>query len=223
MGKKTTTKTEQKNVFDPASKSAYDAYTSNIQQALLPLINDPFGGPLFNLWLQNMQKQTSQSQGRNARNIMQNAGQFSLNNPGAFQASQLARNSRGTSAMQQNALFNAFQMANQNRFNAMQLGQSFNPLLTGQNTTSVQKTSGLGTWLPQVAGIAASIGLAPFTGGASLAGMGGFLGGKGNGGMAASTLPGSAASYQNALNTPFNNMAPGSGTSPGNYWNPWGH
>jgi hypothetical protein len=91
------------------------------------------------------------------------------------------------------------------RNNALASAMNFRPLQTGG--TSVQQTSGLGTWLPQVVGM----GMAAVTGGLS-GGMSGAMMGAGKGAL--SSMPngmGAAASSMfsnlNSSNSFFGNVA----------------
>lgn len=86
---------------------------------------------------------------------------------GAFNQSMLASAGRQQSGQVAGAYQNALLGAQQLQLQATQQAQGYNPLQTGQ--TQTQTKSGLGTWLPQVAGMAIQAGMGAMTGGASLA------------------------------------------------------
>jgi len=145
---------------------------------LMGLVANPFSSPFFNLNLQQQTKGASALAGRNMQNALLNFGRtgFGTGATGGMRTQLLSGLNRMGSGMQYGGFMNAVNQAQSDRWNAASLGSSLfsNPLQTGQQ--NVQKTSGLGTWLPQVVGGALAIGAAPFTGGASLAGLGSLMG-----------------------------------------------
>jgi hypothetical protein len=139
---------------------------------------------MFQNQLAQNQQQAQQIGRRNILNTTSNlrAGGGVLGNASGFVGGMLQRASLSNSAMQGNAFNTAVNSALSNRNSALMAMQAYQPLQTGQSTT----TGGLGTWLPQVAGIAANA-LMPGIGG-MLAGTGfssGYKGGGGGGGGSA--------------------------------------
>jgi hypothetical protein len=172
MSKKTTTTTT--NQYDPTAKSAYDAQVAAGSNALLGEINNPTGNMFF--------QQQQQMQNLNNANMFGSAQQalnqrlqqqgISPNSPlyqqqlGQLQRQQMAAQSQGYNQL----LLNAGNL----RQSAISSAMSFNPLQTG--STQVQKTGGVGSWLPQIAGAAVGGVMGLATGGLSgvASNMGGF-------------------------------------------------
>jgi hypothetical protein len=182
----TKTTTQSTNQYNPASQSAFNTMTPQMQGVLSGYMTDPFnkngGNPFYNLSLQKgLQANQQMNQGA-ISNLSRNmtASGFSGGNMPAFMQSQLATQGRANSAMNSNTFLNNALNAQQLQMQATNMAAGYKPLQTGQ--TQTQQQSGLGTWLPQTLGVAAGIGLAPFTGGASLLSIPGSLSGKGGGG-----------------------------------------
>jgi hypothetical protein len=174
------TNTTQTNTYNPSSMNAYNAYTKQVggftSQWLGPNGTlDPTKTSGFNLGFQNFLNNANALGGRNIRNMTANALATGMNpNSAAFNA-QLQRAGRATSGLQSNAFMNAFQNTQSQQNFAAQLGAGYRPLQTGGNTNSTETTSGLGTWLPQVAGAAiggATAFLNPMKGLSSMTSMG---------------------------------------------------
>ena len=154
--KQTTSNSTQTATFDPASLAAYRTMTP----LLTSFTNNWLGGggnptktPGFNLLNQSAQKQAGAVGGRNIRNIATNALALGMNpNSPAF-AAQIQRATRANSGLQQNAFLSTLQSAMQNQQFAASLANAYRPLQTGGTAsgTSTETTSGLGTWLPQLA------------------------------------------------------------------------
>ena len=202
MSKKTKTsqKSEQAAVFDPASKAAHGAFTSAAQNVLLPLATaDPFASPDFLLALQRAGKQNALISRAQQRAFLGNLPQFRLSNPGAFTASQIAKMRRGASAREMGSFDQLYQGHINRGIGISNALLNYQPLQTGQKSSmeSTQTTSGVGTWLPQVAGMGLAAAMAPFTGGASLLGMGAMGGGGG------ANLPGGWGAATAGWNDPF--------------------
>lgn len=157
----TQNKTTSTNQYNPLAENAYNSMIPGASGALMGNITNPFSNSMFN---------TQLGMGMNALNqrwgSMNNATQQSLQargmgGNGALASNQLLQNMRqnsaNTSTLQNNLLLNAQQLRQQSIGQAM----SFNPQQTGQ--TSVQQTTGAGTWAGPL--ISAGLGLA--TGGLS--------------------------------------------------------
>lgn len=155
--KKTTT---EAGTFDPTSMSTFQAFQPAFRGGMLDIMQDPLKATYFNTMLQMSQAQNRQAFGQSQNIMNQNlaAGGFVGNMP-AFAQMNLLNNQRALSAAQSNTFNNLLLGANQMRFGALSQAGGYRPFQTGGQTT--QRTSGLGTWLPQVAGM----GLSAFTGG----------------------------------------------------------
>lgn len=173
---------------------------------------DPTKSSTFNLGLQNALNSNALLKQRAASNLTGNmAASGFAGNSNAFQQAQLNRMGRAGSSMDA-------QSTNQNFLNYDMLrrqatGQSMNyrPLQTGQTGQSTQTTSGLGTWLPQVIGAGAQIGMGIATGGASTAASAAThagMAGVGAGNAMASGSYFSDANPFTASANPFSNYAP---------------
>jgi hypothetical protein len=177
MGTKKTTETTRK--FDPQSMGRYQGWQGFLFPKLQSLFADPFTNPFFQLNQQFQAKAASALAGRNMQNALLNFMRSGIPLTSGAATSALNQLGRYGSSLQFQGLQNAVNQAQVDRWNAASLGSSlFQPLETGQ--TTVQKTSGLGTWLPQVLTAGAAIATAPFTGGVSLDALRKNIGGAGN-------------------------------------------
>lgn len=182
MSKKTTTSTTAS--YDPTSMAFFQNLTPQLQRNLTADLQlDPTKSPVFNLALQWANRGVQSANQRMINSVMANMNLFgSGNNMNMAQQSLLARTGRATSANQSNAFLQNYINYDTLRRQETMNSLNYKPLQTGETTT--QKTSG--GWLGSALGAAVSIGLAPFTGGASLLGLPAAAG-KGFGG--ASTNP----------------------------------
>lgn len=200
----TTTQTQQTQYNQP-SMNAFNSLQPGVSNTLNAYMNSPYSSGLFNLKLQQSLAQANQLGQRGASNVAQNlqSGGFGGGNLNAFQSSMLNSAARNQSALASIAYQNALLGSQQLQLQATQGAMGYRPLATGQ--TNQQTQSGLGTWLPQVAGL--GLGLA--TGGVGALGMG--LGGAA--GAASSGLnigPNSFGMLASQMATPM--MAGTSGT-----------
>lgn len=171
------TKTQQvsTNSYDPNSMNAFTSMTNALGPAVSGYINNPFGNPFFQQQ-QQMGTQQANFAGQTAMsNIARNTSMSGIgsNSPAALEMmnNQMRANSNTRANLGfMNPVNNALLMQQ----NAMGTAANYKPLQTGQ--TNVQTTSGLGTWLPQVAG--AAIGAA--TGGMGGGGLMSMFGGGGS-------------------------------------------
>jgi hypothetical protein len=171
------TKTTNTINYDPSAKSIYDQGIKNASGIFQQWATNPYGNPFFSMNKAMLNNQALGMGQRNISTILSNARSSGMGaGSSGFLQSMLAQSARGTSGLQNQGLFQAMQQANQNQQFALGNLWNFQPLMTG----STQTKSGLGTWLPQVLGAAAMAAAAPFTGGASLMGMGSMIGGAGN-------------------------------------------
>jgi hypothetical protein len=199
-----TTKTTTNQYSGPGMKN-YDAF-QNVMGSVLPgYASNPFGNPFF---AQNLSQNYANSN-RTGMGAIQNAMQnFNMTGfggaPSGARSSLLSNLGRYGSGLNANAFYNAANNAFSNQWKSLGTMAGFQPLQTGQTQT----TGGLGTWLPQVAGMAISGALGAATGGMS--GLG-SLAKMGTSGAAGDT---SAAS---AMGNAFNFTSPfGAGPSPMN-------
>lgn len=158
---KTSTSTNQ---FDPQSMNRYQGAQNALISKASQMWQDPFSNPMYNMGLQmqmNAANTLNAGVNRNAMSNFQMSGMGNLT--GGARASLLSGLSRQSAGTRQQGFFNNFQNAQSNMWNSASLLSSIQPLGTGQ--TNVQKTSGLGTWLPQLAGAAIGAGMGMMTGG----------------------------------------------------------
>lgn len=149
---------------------------------------------MFTNQLGMAQRSASQIGQRNMSNIQANnrAGGGLLSGASGFLSNQQNNAMLSNSANQSGAFNSSLTSALSNRNFALQGMEGFNPLQTGSQTS--QSKSGLGTWLPQVAGAA----LGAATGGLS--------------GLAGSAMSAGYGAIQNAANTGNNPWSPTSPT-----------
>ena len=166
----TKTNTQSTNQYNTAGLNAYNAFQPQIMSQLMQMAQNPLGNSYFQHQLAQQQSAAQQISQRSQSNSLQNlrTGGGVLSNSGGVAASLINRNQMQGSALQSNAFNSAMNSALQNRNMALMSMQQYQPLQTGNNTT--QSTGGLGTWLPQVAGMAM---------GMAAPGLGSMMGGNG--------------------------------------------
>lgn len=172
MSSKTETKTT--NTYNKASMANYNSFQGSVKSGLDDYANNP--NKLIGLWQQQQNKQIGALGDRMNSNVYanRNTGGWGGGNLQAFQQAQINRNSRAVSGMQSNAFMNNQYQADDRRRWALGQMQSYQPLQTGG--TQTQTKSGVGTWLPQIAGAAIGGASSFFSGGATSAFSGGFTG-----------------------------------------------
>jgi hypothetical protein len=165
------------NVYNKGSMSTYDSFQGALGNFARQAVANPLASSYFkNQWSQQ-QAQVNQLAGNQIRNNVQNlrTGGGLLGNAPGVSAAMMNRAGIGANLMRGNAFNGALNNALNTRNYGVGIMQSYNPLQTGQRSTSYQ--SGAGTWAGPLMGAALSI-AAP--------GIGGLLGGKGfMGGMKA--------------------------------------
>lgn len=207
----TKTNTNTSNQYNANGMSAYNSLIPQFASTTSALMSSPLNNSYFQNQLAMNQKSASQIGQRNISNIASNtrAGGGLLSGAGSFQTAQLNNAMLSNSANQSGAFNSSLTNALSNRNFAMQSAEGFNPLQTGASTT--QSKSGLGTWLPQVAGAA----LGAATGGLSM--LGGAAAGS-LGSLGAGTL----AQYSSAApSTPYNFGPNPLAGATGSYGMPW--
>jgi hypothetical protein len=146
--------------------ATFQGFQPQYRQNLQDFANDPLKSSFFNTQLNMSNAQNRQSfQSRNNAFLQNMQAGGSVGNLPAYAQSQLQQNQRGLSADNSNSFNNLLLGANQLRFGATGQMGGYRPLQTGG--TQTQQQSGLGSWLPQVAGAAMKIGAGFATGGAS--------------------------------------------------------
>lgn len=149
----TQNKTQTTNAYNATSMGVYGGFQPYIQSGMQDYASNPLTSNWFNQQL-GYQRRAGQVQG----NSMNQGTAWNQNaigniaNPNAYLASQQAHNQRSALARQGQGFNNLLLNANQVRMSALNAQQNYRPLQTGQ--TQIQSVSGLGSWLPQVAGAA---------------------------------------------------------------------
>lgn len=188
MSKKTETK--QRNVYNQGSMNVFDQLQPGIQASLLQdMALDPRQNKTFNMKLAEMMRQNNLLLQNNIEQSMLNNQVRGIPMSSGISGMQLGKFMRQASGANSNAIVQNWLAHEEARRRATGMAMGYQPLQIGQDTT--QKTSGLGTWLPQVLGAGIMGGAALLTGGANLAGAGA----KGGGIMAAGRALGSGANY----------------------------
>lgn len=168
------TKTQQTSVnsYDPTSMNAFTSMTGGMNTAVNGYMNNPFSNPFFQTQQQMGTTQANQIGGTQMSNLVRNmtsSGMGGSNNPAMLEMMQ--NQGRANSNMTANLGFiNPMQNAFTAQQSAIQTAANYRPLQTGGTQTQTQ--SGLGTWLPQVAGAA----IGGLTGGLGSSLMKGFSG-----------------------------------------------
>lgn len=157
------TKTNQTstNTYNPASMNAYNAMQPQIQSGWSSLQSNPLSNP----YVQAAYTGAMGQAGQQGQNMMSNIGQAAsggfggMNTPGFLQAQQ-GQAQRATSGLQQQAFTNAMGQGAGQEASILGGMQNYQPLKTGG--TQVTSQSGLGTWLPQLAGTLGGAALGAF-------------------------------------------------------------
>lgn len=156
---------QQTSQFAPSGMATYDALQPSLGQALGWYLGGgkgggvgsnagPFGSPIFKAgYAQNTIN--AEQQGQTAMgNLGMSASQFGGGGVPGFLQSQARQIGYGVSGQQQQGYWGALNSAVGSQLGAANTAAGFRPLQTG----STQKTSGLGSWLPQVLGGALGLG-----------------------------------------------------------------
>lgn len=154
--KQTTTST---NAYNSQSMGQYNSLQSGYGGLLQQYMNNPMSA-VSGIYNQSgqMAQQNAALLGQSAMSNLtgnQAAAGFGGVNMPAYMASQIAAQNRATSGMQANAFLQNNLARNQAALGVQQFGASqagmYRPLQTGGTQTQTQ--GGLGSWLPQVAGM----------------------------------------------------------------------
>lgn len=168
----TTTKTQQTNAYDPTSMKAFQSGTPAWEGQAQQFTQNPYSGPQFQferqMGTQNAQLQNQTNQNQLLQNAVAGGMSGGASNPALLEM--MANQMRGgTQNTAQQGFYAPMQLAGQRQMQSMGMLQGYRPLQTGQ--TQTQSTGGLGTWLPQVAGMGFRAASAPFM--SRLQGLGG--------------------------------------------------
>lgn len=154
----TTSDATQQSLFNQPSMSAFNAFQPAIQSGVMGDINDPFHSMFFNTQLGMAdQALSSQNSSRMSANL-QRMRAMGLGGNSALMNWQMRQNSLAGQSANSNMFNNLLLQGSQMRQNALNMAMGYRPLQTGQtqHSTQTQKqtSGGLGSWLPQVAGMA---------------------------------------------------------------------
>jgi hypothetical protein len=177
------TQTEQKSSaqFDPTSMGVFQGFQPQFGKAVSSEVTDPYSNMFFNQQLGMQQEAFGAGASARTQALLQRAQALGINPSSPAYFSQLNQLQRQMDSERSGGFNQLLLQAGQLRQGALGMMGAYRPLQTGQTQTQTQ--SGLGTWLPQVAGMAIKAGTAFATGGASLAADAGssFFGGGGAG------------------------------------------
>jgi hypothetical protein len=145
--KQQTTTTGQ---YNQPSMGVFNQLTPQFGQAIGSEITNPYSNMFFNQQL-GMGQQQLGAQGASANQaLLQRAQAMGVQGNSPLMMSQMGQNQRAGMAGQSNLFNNLLMQAGQMRQSALGMAGSYRPLQTGQ--VGVEQTSGLGSWLPQLAG-----------------------------------------------------------------------
>jgi hypothetical protein len=160
------TKQQTTNQYSQSGMNAYNAFQPQLQSVLGGYASNPFGNPFYQLNLSSNMATANRQSGQMNQNAL---SQFNMTGmggaPSGARTSLMAQLGRYGSSLNAGAFQSAASNAFTNQMGALNTMAGYRPLQTGQT----QQTTGLGTWLPQLVGAAAGIGMGVATGGASLA------------------------------------------------------
>lgn len=205
--KQTTTGSNQSTLqFNPIAQGIYNQLVQGGGNVLSQYTNAPFSNPFYQMSAALGQKGAQQMGQNNMQALLQNmlTSGISGGAGAGFKQAQMAQLGRANQSMMSQANVSNVLAALQRQMAAAGTGLSFSPQLTGQKGTfsQTQQTSGLGTWLPQLAGggLSAAMG---FAGGGGMGGGGNFfpsVGGVSNPALGSiSSIPGGMTSPGMAL------------------------
>lgn len=162
--KKTTTSTQTAtNAYNPQTLGVFNGLQpyidANIKSDLNP---DLTANPLYNLMLGQSLGAVNLLGQKNMANTIARGAQSGFGEGSPFVQGQIDKTGRLNSSLSANAVIQNLFAADQRRQNALSRAMAYQPLVTGQTQTgtSTQKSSGAGTWLPQVAGMGLAYGSA---------------------------------------------------------------
>lgn len=185
--------------FDPSSLSAYTRNLSQFLPTAQSWFQNPYGNQMFQQESAIGQDQAANVGSRMKSNILNNAAAMGYSTNTGMINNLLLNAGRNTGNLQAQAFRGAIGSANQRAVQGLGISSAFQPLMTGSKGTfnQTQTTSGLGTWLPQLAGAAAGAAMNAFAPGAgsitNMAGQGGS--GLGLGGVSVPSWQGISSGF----------------------------
>lgn len=189
---------------------AYNQMIPGFSQTAMGYMQNPFSNPFFQTQQQLGTRQAQQLGGTQMSSLLHNmlAGGMAGGASSPAGLEMLQNQARANTGLQANLGFlSPVQNALQQQQYYSGLASGFRPLQTGQ--TQTEKTGGLGSWLPQVAGMALGAAGGLFGGGAG--------GGGGTPGAASYNMS-DPSFYAGAFNSPTSFMPTGAGSASGGFW-----
>lgn len=215
----TKTKTTSTNQYDQQSMDQYHQNHSASTNVFSDYMKDPLKASYFQNQVNLLNHAANQIGQRNVSNLMNNQNLTGGGVMPGYMQSMLARTGRDTGTMQAQNYLQALMQAEGNRRSAATMAFQDRPLQTGQ--TSESQRSGLGTWLPQIAGGAIGGFAAGMTGtqgemnasvsSETMPGTGGVAPWGGSGTSAPGSLPSYFSNSWQNQQAPFLNSSSGSG------------
>jgi len=167
--------------YDPAAQGQYDLLQPLAGSALASEISDPYSNMFFNTQMSMGNQFNNRQQASGMAAVTQRARAMGMGGNQPLLNFQMGQQQRAGQANQSQLFQNLLLQAGNVRQQAISGAMNYRPEQTGQTTS----TSGLGTWLPQVAG--GALGVAGMAMG-NPSGMSFGLGGSSASGMSAAPL-----------------------------------
>ena len=160
--------------FNAQSMQEYLKNLSTTMPWLRNNVTNPFNNDTFNQEQAIGQDQAGRAGQTASSNILNNASALGYGTTGGVFQTMMGNAARNTAGLKGQAFRGAVGNAVNRQMTSAGMLNAFQPLMTGSNSnfTQTQSQSGLGTWLPQVAGLALGAATAGATGGASMIGQG---------------------------------------------------
>ena len=169
------------NNYNPAAMAAYNAAIPQWQAGMSGFAQNPLQSGFFQNFLGQQQRNIGQAGQSQMSTMLNNFNQAGLSSSSPFAQSQMAAQGRAQSAQQSGGFNSLLQSYLPLQMQALQSLGGFNPLVQGGTSTSTQagnqkmtgssqqtqQMSGLGTWLPQLAGGALGLATGGLGGGLS--------------------------------------------------------
>lgn len=196
--------------YDPQSLNAYHKNINQWIPTAQSWFQNPYGNSMFQQESSIGQDNALHIGQRGMDNALANSNALGYGTNGAMKAALIQRATNATNNFQGQAFRGAIGNANQRAVTGLGMASSFQPLMTGSSSTGSQTStqSGLGTWLPQVAGMGLGAGMAALTGGASAFGKS-MTGPMTSAGAGVGTVGSGANNFMGGLGVFTNSMKPG--------------
>jgi hypothetical protein len=160
------------NTYDPGSMGTFQGLNKQFGSAISEEISNPYSNPFFNLQQQRGTQMINAQNASGNQALLQRAQALGIDPRSPQFMQMMNQQSRSNQGNMSNLNSDLMLQATQMRQQAIGQAGGYRPLQTGGTQTQTQ--SGLGTWLPQVAGMAIKGGMMAATGG-----MSGLMGGGG--------------------------------------------